>query len=194
MIIRTRLITISCVLALCFGGSGWAHAAQRASPKTHKTVLPSIASGPTGPIPQIPLDSIPALPPDVSYQNGKLTIIASNSTLSDILVAVQKQTGAEIGIPATTDRVVTRLGPGSAADVLSALLTGSHFNFVLVSSPTDTSVLKRVVLLPMAKDDHAAKATPVTLSAPRNEDGARNQSMQEQPEEPQGMLETPDEL
>jgi len=39
------------------------------------------------------------VPPQVNYQNAQLTIVATNSTLGDILRAVRKQTGAEIEIP-----------------------------------------------------------------------------------------------
>jgi hypothetical protein len=183
--------------------SNAARAAQHASPKTEKTVLPPIAAGSTGPIPQVPLDATPALLPEVTYRSGQLTIVAANSTLSDILVAVHQLTGADIAIPVAPDRVVVRLGPGSAADVLSALLTGSHFNFVLMSSPTAPHVLKRVVLLAEPKDDDRTRpafvntvATPALSkqAAPLSQSSAPNQTLQDQPEEPQGMLETPDEL
>jgi hypothetical protein len=184
---------LSCVFVLFLGGPNPAQAAQHTSPKTPKTVVTAIATGPTGPIPQIPLDSIPALPPQVTYQNKSLTIIAPNSTLSEILIAVQEKTGAEITIPVASDRVVTRLGPGRAADILSELLTGSHFNFVLVSSPADASVLKRVVLLPKSSGDAVAKQAATAQNAPVSQAAATRQQVQDQPEEPQGMLETPDE-
>jgi len=196
MTIRSKLVDIlSCsTLVLCFGGSNTVQAAQHRSPKTPKTFLPPIWAGPTGPIPQIPLDSIPTLPPQVTYQNRNLTIIAPNSTLSDILIAVRKQTGAEIAIPVAPDRVVTRLGPGPPADVLSKLLTGSRFNFVLLSSSTDTSTLRRVVLLAKSVGDNAAKPSLATPNTPSSQAETTSQPVQDQPEEPQGMLETPDEL
>jgi hypothetical protein len=109
--------------------------------------LPPLPSGPTGPVPQIPLDSIAPVAPQVSYQNGQLTIVANNSTLGDILRAVRKQTGAEIEIPVAGDRVVTHLGPGPAQEVLSELLNGSRFNYVLLGSPEKAGTLTRVVLV-----------------------------------------------
>jgi hypothetical protein len=98
-------------------------------------------------VPQIPLDSIAAVPPQVTYQNGLLTIVAANSTLGDILRAVKKQTGAEIEVPAANDRVVTNLGPGSAREVIADLLNGSRFNYVLLGSAQDATLLTRVVLV-----------------------------------------------
>ncbi len=119
-------------------------------------------------MPQIPLDSIASVPPQVTYQNGQLTIVAANSTLGDILRAVKKQTGAEIEVPAANDRVVTHLGPGSARDVMADLLNGSRFNYVLLGSAQDSNLLTRVVLV--AKTGDAA--------APMN---AQMQQQQPQP-------------
>jgi hypothetical protein len=96
----------------------------------------------------MPLDAIGAVPPQVTFENNQLTIVSPNSTLADILRAVRKQTGAEIDVPAAPERVVTRLGPGPAREVLSDLLNGSRFNYVLLGSPSDQTALTRVVLVP----------------------------------------------
>jgi hypothetical protein len=102
---------------------------------------------------QVPLDKIPAVAPQVDYQNSQLTIVAPNSTLADILRAVRKQTGAEIEIPAATERVVTHLGPGPAREVVAELLNGSRFNYVLLGSATDNGLLTRVVLVAKTGSD-----------------------------------------
>jgi hypothetical protein len=53
---------------------------------------PPLPSGPTGrPVQQMPLDAIATVPPQVTYENNQLTIVAPNSTLADILRAVRKQ-------------------------------------------------------------------------------------------------------
>jgi len=98
------------------------------------------------------------VPPQVSYANDQLTINAPNSTLADILRAVRKQTGAEIEVPSAPERVVTRLGPGPARDVVAQLLNGSRFNYVLLGSPSDDAVLTKVVLV--------AKTGPDTITPP----------------------------
>lgn len=104
------------------------------------------------------------VPPQVTYKNAQLTIVAPNSTLGDILRAVRKQTGAEIEIPAAPERVVTSLGPGSAREVMAALLNGSRFNYVLLGSPADSTVLTRVVLVPKTGQDNATPNSPSTPS------------------------------
>jgi hypothetical protein len=154
---RLAGIFVLCLMVLCLGlGAANATSAQ-SKKKAKKPQLPALPSGPTGPIQQqIPLDSIPAVPPQVSFQNGQLTIVALNSTLGDILKAVRKQTGAEIEIPAANDRVVTRLGPGPAQEVMAELLNGSRFNYVVLGSPQDANLLTRVVLVPKT----GADATP----------------------------------
>jgi hypothetical protein len=138
---------------------------------------PPLPSGPQGPVPQIPLDAIPAVAPQVSYQNGQLTIVAPNSTLGDILRAVRKQTAADIDVPASaSERVVTRLGPGPAREVIAELLNGSRFNYILLGSPQNPSALVRVVLVaktgpdtpnsePAADDKNAASGQVAKAAA-----------------------------
>jgi hypothetical protein len=95
----------------------------------------------------VPLDAIAAVPPQVTFENNQLTIVAPNSTLADILRAVRKLTGADIEVPTAPERVITHLGPGPAREVVADLLNGSRFNYVLLGSPDDESALTRVVLV-----------------------------------------------
>ena len=96
----------------------------------------------------------PAARPVVIYQNGKLTIMANNATLEDVLNIVGEKTGAVIDIPGPAEeRVVSQLGPGLPRDVIASLLNGSHFNYVVVGTETDETAVSRVVLT--AKSEHA---------------------------------------
>src|SRR5271166_597107 len=70
--------------------------AHRRSGRASKTQVAEVPP----PLPPPPtLDQQPPTPPQVRYQNGQLTINAQNSTLSQVLRAVQAQTGASIDIP-----------------------------------------------------------------------------------------------
>lgn len=101
----------------------------------------------------------PATAPQVSFHGGQLTISAQNSTLGDILKAVRTQTGATIDLPGTaSDRVIGHFGPGPARDVMTELLNGSHFNYVLLGSSSDPNALDRVIL--MAKSGGSVESTP----------------------------------
>lgn len=158
---------------LCVGSPSLGHGASEQAHKKAKKPQPppvELPSGPTGPVQQIPLGDIAAVPPQVTYQNNQLTIVAPNSTLADILRAVRKQTGAEIEIPAAPERVVTHLGPGPAREVVAELLNGSRFNYVLLGSPGDDAGLTRVVLVAKTggQDPTAAPAPTLdpSLAAP----------------------------
>jgi hypothetical protein len=151
---------VLCAAVLC---PAFVVADNAAPSQSHKKTkkppqLPPLPSGPTGPVQPIPLDSMAPVPPQVSYQNSQLTIVAPNSTLADILRAVRKQTGAEIEVPSAPERVVTHLGPGPARDVIAELLNGSRFNYVLLGSSADNAQLTRVVLV--------AKTGPENVSPP----------------------------
>ena len=161
-------VLLLCVSVFCIGMASQTRVTpQTQTSQTHrkttkklKAHLPPLPSGPTGPVQQVPLDSMAPVPPQVSYQNSQLTIVAPNSTLSDILRAVRKQTGAEIEVPVAPERVVTHLGPGSARDVIAQLLNGSRFNYVLLGSPADSASLTRVVLVAKTGPDSASPNNP----------------------------------
>jgi hypothetical protein len=84
----------------------------------------------------------------VRFANGQLEIHARNATLSEVLFQIQKQTGAEIAIPAGTEqeRVAVDSGPAPASVVLAELLNGSDLNFVAVGSEADPNSLRSVIL------------------------------------------------
>src|SRR5438034_839874 len=108
----------------------------------------------------------------IDFPNGQLTIWANKATLAEVLSEIHRQTGAEIPIPADAgqDQVIANLGPAPARDVLTALLNGSRFNFILVGSDRDATQLKSVILT--APGEGASQpaieipATPVEQSDP----------------------------
>ena len=139
------LVILSALLTFLFGGL--AQASQHPVARKQKQSSAPQPVVPQGPLPQPTLDQMPAIPPQVTYQAGQLTIQAQNSTLGDILRAVRAKTGASVDIPSNADeRVVGRLGPGPAREVLASLLNGSHFNYVMVGSATDPGAVQQVIL------------------------------------------------
>jgi hypothetical protein len=119
----------------------------------------------------------------VKYEGSQLTIVAPNSTLADVLRAVRKQTGADIEIPSAPDRVVTRLGPGPAREVVAELLNGSRFNYVLLGSPSDDTALTRVVLVAKSAAENAVAAAPQTGIQQVNNGPPPEQAAQADPSE-----------
>ena len=103
---------------------------------------------------------VPAKPLEVSFREGQLAIKSNKATLSEVLFAVQQRTGAEIAIPAGAEqeKVVADLGPAPAQEVLSHLLNGSRFNFLILNSAKNPLQLDRVILTPRGQ----AMAMPVS--------------------------------
>lgn len=134
---------------------------KRHSQEPSKPAPPPVSANNAPSVPSVPAREA-AVPPEVSYENGQLLIDAKNSTLSDVLRAVEKHTGAAFDISSgdTSERVVGRLGPGPARDVLADLLNGSHFNYVMLSPAGDPSALSRVVLTPRGPAAAQAYAAP----------------------------------
>jgi hypothetical protein len=147
--------------------------------RRHSTTNQPAVQEQPAPAPPQTLAEQPATAPQVSFQGGQLTISAQNSTLGDILKAVRAQTGATIDLPGTaSERVVGQFGPAPARDVLTALLNGSHFNYLLLGSPTDPSALDRVIL--MAKSGGAPESAP----QPTEQAAAYNQNVYARPMAP----------
>ena len=117
--------------------------AKKETPKP--APVPVIAPAPQPTVPKT-LAEMPAVPPKVTYQNGLLTIDAPNSTLGDVLAAVKRATGAEIDATPAYDRVVLHIGPGHPKDVLTTLLSGSKFDYIILGSATNPNAVTQVIL------------------------------------------------
>ncbi|HEX3741552.1 MAG TPA: hypothetical protein VHV29_17780 [Terriglobales bacterium] len=193
------------IVLLCGAASGQtAHRtkAKKASKPSPAQPLPASTPSTIPPAEKVTPEHGPASPPQVSFQGGQLTIVARNSTMSDVLNAVRQKTGANVDMPAGSgDRVVGQFGPGSPRDVMAQLLNGSHYDYVLLGSPADPRALKKVVLIaksngpepgpvPQANqpqgENENLQAVPDVENEPQ-EENSENPNVQEspQPEEPQ---------
>src|SRR5205814_10398567 len=112
-----------------------------------------------------PPEQAPARPPVISWDGELLSIDTENSTLSDVLLGIRSRTGASIEMPpsASTERVAVHLGPAPVREVLSSLLYGTDFNYVIQSSDGDEEGLGKVIITAREKDgseDASASNTP----------------------------------
>ncbi len=130
------------------------HAPAIAQPIPVPVVSPVIVRRAT-----LPQD-LPPIPPQVQYHQGMLTIYAQNSTLADIMREVRQQTGTAVDLPADAgaQRVVFSMGPARTREVLSALLQGISYNYILVGAREDPDRIQRVML--------TTKRTGAGMSAP----------------------------
>lgn len=101
-------------------------------------------------------------PPQVSYEDGELTIIAENSSLSEVMKALRASLGADIDLPANVvdEHIWVRLGPGPARRVLRDLLDGTEFNYVIQASDSDPDGIRSVLLTPRGKSASPEAAEP----------------------------------
>ena len=117
-------------------GSGAQEAAPQASPRPNPTVggQPAVRA------------------PQVTYEDGQLTISAENSSLSEVMKAVRQVLGADIDLPANVvdQHIWVHLGPGPASRVLRELLDGTEFNYVIQASESDPGGIRSVLLTPKA--------------------------------------------
>jgi hypothetical protein len=168
------------VLVAGLTAAGWAQApGQRPGrPRAARTIVKSPMPSAAQPLPQAQAPPQPVEPPrpdqttplapQVTYQNGQLSIQAQNSTLSSILSAVHARTGARVEMPADTadDRAAAQLGPGNPRDVLASLLQGSRFDYIFIGSPTDPDALAEVILTPHAGSGGGAPGNAVANQQP----------------------------
>ncbi len=70
-------------------------------------------------------------PATVNLVDGRLTVIANNSDLAQILRQIAASSGMKVQGLGRSDRVFGAYGPGAPSDVLADLLTGTGYNFLL---------------------------------------------------------------
>jgi hypothetical protein len=136
-------------------------------PMPPKTAAP-VAAAPVTPEPPVApppiavtVEQTPPQLPVISWDGVQLTIDAENSTLSDIMLGIRGRTGASIEMPpsASRERVAVHLGPAPIREVLSSLLYGSDFDYIVQGSDTDPNGLRRVILTTRGgKDDDTVVA------------------------------------
>jgi hypothetical protein len=151
----------SAVLLLILGSSlfiqGMSVAGQSAQPPHAKKASPSGANPPAAepavpappPAPVVlPPEQTPAHAPVIAWDGQSLTVDAENSSLSDVLLGIRSQTGASMEMPASTnrERIAVHLGPAPIREVLSSLLYGTNFNYVIQSAEGDDSAVGKVIL------------------------------------------------
>jgi hypothetical protein len=122
------------------------------------------------------------LPPhhaQVTYTGGALFVLASNSSLNQILREISHETGIKISGGVTDERVFGQYGPDTPEQILSALLDGTGSNMLLVQGDGNTPA--ELVLTP-----RQGGPSPPNPNAHRFDEGAENRTISNvEPSEPQ---------
>jgi hypothetical protein len=115
----------------------------------------------------------PEAPLRVRFDRGLLSIRANNASLADVLYQVHLRTGADIPIPsgAEQEHVAIQAGPGPAKEVLTTLLNGSRFNYVLQGTAQDPQGVTAVILSPKSDitDSEPSSPQPPPPQPPAND-------------------------
>jgi hypothetical protein len=111
-------------------------------------------------------------PPQITYEDGQLTIVAENSPLSEVMSALRATIGADIDLPASVarQRIWVRLGPGPARQVLRDLLDNTELDYVFQASESDPEGIKSVLLTLRSKTvEQGVPGSRVARSANRRD-------------------------
>jgi hypothetical protein len=103
-----------------------------------------------------------AKPAQVTYESGRLTVIANGSSLSKILEQIQGKMGIVIEGNVLQDPVMGQYGPGYPRVVLKSLLDPTTYQYKMVSDGTPYSVTKVV----LSMRSNVAVATGGTSTGP----------------------------
>jgi hypothetical protein len=130
------------VCALCINGLAFASPikADQTHRKTSHIPAESIATAHATSQPEAkaqvaaPLTNVNAKPATVTLSDGILTVEANNSELSQILKAIGDVSGMAIDGSIRSVRVFGVYGPSKSRDVLTDLLTGLGYNFMMVGA------------------------------------------------------------
>jgi hypothetical protein len=107
----------------------------------------------------------PAQPATVKLSAGSLSVAANNSSLTDILHSLSTASGMTIDGLGKDQRVFGIYGPGSPREILSQLLDGAGYNFLMVGQ-TDAGVPREIVLTARTN----APISPPSASSRTDED------------------------
>jgi hypothetical protein len=116
----------------------------RRTPNQGGGISVATTHGPTASSPAQPSATAPS-PAHVTLQSGTLTVEANNSDLSSILKDIAAASGMAIEGLDKSARVFGQYGPGTPRDVLTELLDGTGYNFVLLGG-ANGSVPRELVL------------------------------------------------
>lgn len=177
-----RLLCTACLLSIAARGyaqaiqapavAARAQAVPAGSPQTLKPspAVPAAAPAAT-PAPTSSLDQAPNMA-SVSLRDGKLTIDTNNSDLGQILKDFSQISGMKIDGTVASSRVFGIYGPGDPTDVLTSLLSGSGYSFMMVGG-LKNGAPRELTLAPQNKGaSQSTNAKPTTRQDDNDDNGA----------------------
>ena len=135
-------------------------------------------------MPNWPANDLPHAASIVFDSHG-LHIVASNSSLTQILKEVATVTGARLEGMDADQRVFGTFGPGAVRDVVTALLDGSGYNVLLIGD-RGQGTPRQIVLSAKNRGGGGRSDSSAAPNANPDDDTDSDQETQEQSEPPAG--------
>jgi hypothetical protein len=124
------------------------------------------------PIPRFEDELVPQIPPEVTYADGKLRIVARQATLADILDAIRTRSGAVVSAPPgiASEPISVKLGPATVLEVIRELLDTADCNYVVVGNAERPAGIRVAVFPKPSGEEPEVFESPAeaNLKAPGN--------------------------
>ncbi len=156
----------------------------------HKKVHPRKKPAAATPAPQPPAPPAPIAPPppnwpandlpgaaSVVFDSRGLLVVASNSSLAQILKEVSLETGVKVEGMDADQRIFGTYGPGPARDVISQLLDGSGYDVLMIGDRGEGT--PRRITLTSRSGSAAKNMANNTPAPPSSEDTDDDQAIPE---------------
>jgi septum formation inhibitor MinC len=140
------------------------------------------ATPPPPPPPDWPANDRPS-DAKITWDSKGLSIVAANSSLSQILKEVSTQTGATLQGFNQDERVFGEFGPGPARDVINQLLDGTGYNVLLIGEQGEGTP-RQIVLTPRSGGASQPNRTNNRNQAPEEDTEAEQEAQQPEPPPP----------
>ena len=116
-----------------------------------------------------------------------LSVQATNSTLGGLLSAIRNKTGIQFeGLEGGGERVAISMGPAPEGEVLTAILGGSKYDYIVVERPDSPGIVQRVLLAPRGGSaPTTAGATPPAAPAMNMSNAGDEEDSNDEAEAPQ---------
>lgn len=104
-------------------------------------------------------------PATVTLRDGKVTVAANNSNLTQILHDLANISGMTINGLDKGPRIFGVYGPGNARDVLTDLLAGSGYNYIIVGGANEGTPRELILTAQIGNAPAIAPVHPTTVSS-----------------------------
>jgi len=135
--------------------------------------------------PALAPSQLPSVAPRFQLNGDRLTVIAPNSSMADVIAGLRQTLGIPIEVEGgpTGERVAAQIGPAPVRSVLLSLFDGSKYDYFILGSALDPHMVSKVILTPKSVGSTIQTAGPAP--APANTEPSEDVEQQEEPEQPE---------